>query len=71
MIVSKFEEIYPPSVKDYVAVCDGAFSKEEITTMEANILAQLNFTITTTSTFTILTHTNVYLKLEPKIFSFT
>ena len=26
MIVGKFEEIYPPQLRDYVAVCDNAYS---------------------------------------------
>jgi len=28
MIVGKYEEIYPPVLKDYVAVCDNAYTKE-------------------------------------------
>jgi len=28
MIVGKYEEIYPPGLKDYVTVCDNAYSKE-------------------------------------------
>lgn len=35
MIVGKFEEIYPPQLRDYVAVCDNAYSGDEILTMEA------------------------------------
>ena len=38
MVVSKFEEIYPPSVNDYVRVCDRAYSQEEILDAEADIL---------------------------------
>lgn len=38
MIVGKFEEIYPPLLKDYVAVCDSAYSKEEILEMETKVL---------------------------------
>jgi hypothetical protein len=35
MIVGKYEEIYPPVLKDYVTVCDNAYSKEQILEMEA------------------------------------
>lgn len=35
MIVGKYEEIYPPVLRDYVTVCDNAFTKEEILEMEA------------------------------------
>lgn len=38
MIVGKFEEIYPPILKDYIAVCDNAYTREEILDMEARIL---------------------------------
>ena len=43
MIVGKYEEIYPPVLKDYVTVCDSAYSKEQILEMEAEILLSLNF----------------------------
>lgn len=43
MIVGKYEEIYPPILKDYVAVCDNAYTKEQILDMEAQILLSLNF----------------------------
>lgn len=29
-IASKYEEIYAPDIKDFVYVCDKAYSKEEI-----------------------------------------
>ena len=46
MIVGKYEEIYPPVLKDYVAVCDNAYTKEEILNMEAKILLHANFDLT-------------------------
>jgi len=44
--VGKFEEIYPPSLKKYVKICDNAYKKEEILGMESEILGLLNFEIT-------------------------
>jgi cyclin B len=38
MIVGKYEEIYPPLLKDYLSVCDNAFQRNEILAMEAEIL---------------------------------
>lgn len=35
MIVGKYEEIYPPILKDYVAVCDNAYTRDQILEMEA------------------------------------
>ena len=43
MIVGKFEEIYPPILKDYVSVCDNAYTKQEILDMEARILDCIRF----------------------------
>lgn len=54
MIVGKYEEIYPPVLKDYVAVCDGAYKKQEILDMEARILLYVNFDLTQTSSLTYL-----------------
>ena len=34
MLASKYEEIYPPEVRDYVYICDNAYSREEILQME-------------------------------------
>lgn len=41
LIASKYEEIYPPEVKDFVYVTDKAYSKADILEMEGKILGQL------------------------------
>jgi len=43
LIASKFEEIYPPEVKDFVYITDNAYTKDDILKMEAAILSTLNF----------------------------
>jgi cyclin B len=43
MMVCKLEEIYPPMLKDYLSVCDNAYSKAELLRMEGDILIALNF----------------------------
>jgi cyclin B len=45
LISTKYEEIYPPTVKDYVYITDNAYSKEEILKMESHILITLDFNI--------------------------
>lgn len=45
LIACKYEEIYPPIVKDFVYITDNAYSKEEILEMERNILQTLDFNI--------------------------
>merc|ERR1719379_1427202 len=43
LIASKFEEIYPPEVRDFVYITDNAYLKEEILQMEIQILTALKF----------------------------
>jgi len=45
LISTKYEEIYPPTVKDYVYITDSAYTKEEILKMESHILSALDFNI--------------------------
>jgi len=45
-LASKYEEIYPPELKDFVYVTDRAYSKEQLIRMEVDMLKVLQFTIT-------------------------
>lgn len=45
LIACKYEEIYPPIVKDFVYITDNAYTKEEILEMEKSILETLDFDI--------------------------
>lgn len=45
LIAAKFEEIYPPEVRDFVYITDKAYTKEEILAMEVSMLTVLNFDI--------------------------
>uniref|UniRef100_A0A8D3CIG1 G2/mitotic-specific cyclin-B2 n=1 Tax=Scophthalmus maximus TaxID=52904 RepID=A0A8D3CIG1_SCOMX len=45
LIASKFEERSPPCVDDFLYICDDAYKKEELISMEANILQTLSFDI--------------------------
>ena len=70
MLVSKYEEIYPPSLKEYVGVCDNAYCREELLEMEAKILLDLEFDLTHTNSLAFLTHFQLKLNMEPKAFMF-
>lgn len=59
-IASKYEEIYPPELKDFVDITDKAYSKEDILKTEYEILRTLDFNITTPSSLRLL---EVYLEL--------
>ncbi|MBN3303419.1 CCNB3 protein, partial [Amia calva] len=45
LIASKFEERCPPCVDDFLYICDDAYKREEIISMEINILQALKFDI--------------------------
>jgi len=45
LIAAKFEEIYPPEVRDFVYITDKAYTKEEILSMETSMLTTLEFGI--------------------------
>ncbi|XP_019960554.2 G2/mitotic-specific cyclin-B3 [Paralichthys olivaceus] len=45
LIASKFEERSPPCVDDFLYICDDAYKKEELISMEASILQTLSFDI--------------------------
>lgn len=45
LLASKYEEIYPPMIKDCVYVTDKAYSRKDILQMESKILIKLNFNI--------------------------
>lgn len=53
LVASKYEEIYPPEIKELVYITDKAYTKQEILEMEADILAALDyqFCVPTTHTF--------------------
>ena len=54
LISTKYEEIYPPTVKDYVYITDSAYSREEILRTESLILAALDFNVQQTSQYRFL-----------------
>ncbi|KAM9424365.1 G2/mitotic-specific cyclin-B3 [Pholidichthys leucotaenia] len=45
LIASKFEERSPPCVDDFLYICDDAYKKEELISMEVSILQTLKFDI--------------------------
>lgn len=59
LIGSKYEEIYPPELRDLVYICDHAYKKEQILQMEETILKTLEYKITIPSAHAFLVR---YLK---------
>jgi len=46
LISSKYEEIYPPTLQDFLTVSENKFTKQTVLKMEKDILTTLNFEIT-------------------------
>jgi hypothetical protein len=44
-IACKFEEIYPPEIKDCIYITDYAYKKEELVAMEAAILLEIDYQV--------------------------
>jgi len=59
-IACKYEEIYPPELKDFVYITDKAYTKYDILFMEKEILNVLKFDVTFPSTLRFL---DVYIQL--------
>jgi cyclin B len=54
LIASKYEEIYPPELRDLVYICDRAYTRMEIIEMEEKILKTLEYNITIPSAHAFL-----------------
>lgn len=61
LIASKYEDIYPPPIGDFVYITDNAYTQNDILEMEHDILKTLEFNTTFPSTFLFL---NQYAKLS-------
>ena len=69
LIACKYEEIYPPIVKDFVYITDNAYTKEEILDMERRLLCALDFDIQINSAYRFLERFAKILKADAVIFS--
>jgi len=45
VIAAKYQEIYPPTIEDFVYMTDDACSKNQVITMEQLVLSELDFSI--------------------------
>lgn len=54
LIASKYEEIYPPELRDLVYICDRAYNRQDIIAMEEKILKTLEYNITIPSAHVFL-----------------
>ncbi|CAK8543044.1 unnamed protein product [Lathyrus sativus] len=54
LMASKYEEIWPPEVHDFVCLSDRAYTHEQILIMEKTILGKLEWTLTVPTPFVFL-----------------
>ena len=45
LIACKYEEIWPPLIKDYIHISDNAYNKDQIISMEFSMLMELDFNV--------------------------
>jgi Cyclin len=45
-IASKYEEIYPPNIRDFIIATDSAYSKQHLIKMEVDMLKVIDFQVT-------------------------
>ena len=67
MIASKLEEVYSPVAADYLAVCDGAYSRAELLEMEGEILQAVGFNVLCPTSYNFLMGFNAKVQLEEKL----
>ena len=65
LIASKYEEIYPPEINDFIYISDNAYSKSEIIAMEQLMLFALNYDLNAPSSYQFLN--TIFNKLKPNL----
>jgi cyclin B len=69
LIATKYEEIYPPTVKDFIYISKNAYTKPQILAMEMDILSTLEFKMSETSSYRFLQRYAKVAKASPLIFN--
>lgn len=54
LIVTKYEEIYPPLLKDFIYISDNQYTADEILDMEKKILFALDFDLSLCTAYRFL-----------------
>ena len=54
VLSTKYEEIYPPDIRDLMVVSENKFTKEQLLEMEKEILRELDYNITAPSSYRFL-----------------
>ena len=68
-IACKYEEIYPPELKDFVYITDKAYVKQDVLDMEIDMMKTLNYSVTFPTAWRFLEVFQKKLSLERKTFN--
>mmetsp|Transcript_35451 Transcript_35451/g.56957 ORF Transcript_35451/g.56957 Transcript_35451/m.56957 type:complete len:443 (-) Transcript_35451:140-1468(-) len=66
LLASKYEEIYPPSVDEFVYISDNTYTRDEVIRMESLILKSLKFRLTAPTPEEFLKIYNKLIQLKEK-----
>ncbi|XP_022178942.1 cyclin-A2 [Myzus persicae] len=66
-VASKYEEIYPPDVSEFVYITDDTYTKKQVLKMEQLILKVLGFDVSNPTTVIFLTHICVHCNVPLKV----
>ena len=64
LMVTKYEEIYPPTLKDFIYITGDAYTSDEIIEMERNILFSLDFDLNQCSSYRFLERFSKLAKID-------
>ena len=69
LIACKYEEIYPPEIKDFFYITDNAYTKQQIMDMEYKMLKKFEFNVTVISSYRFIERfTKLSQDKEPMFF---
>jgi cyclin B len=71
MIAAKYEEIYPPKIKDFVYICANAYTKADVLKMEARILHLMNFDLVFPTSIQFFGFFQKLFKFDPTVKNLT
>jgi len=54
LVASKYEEIYPPELREFLVVSENKFNKQQVLDMEKDILEVLDFKVIAPSAYRFL-----------------
>jgi len=64
LMITKYEEIYPPTLKDFIYIAGEEYSSDEILTMERSILEAIDFDVSQCTSYRFLERFSKLAKID-------